>query len=154
MVVVGWWVDGWVDGWAGWLVGCWLCGCWLCGCSLFVVRCSWFVVVRGGSWWLVGCGLWVVGCGLWVGCYGCVAVAVVVVFDASLQTECFCQQTLRINWQNNQGTQPLTGESEKCTLSAKNAPHHHTGSSSWTRRNNVCTPRANSACKGSNRSID
>ena len=53
----------------------------------------------------------------------------------------FCQQTLRINWP------------EKCALSAKNAPHH-AGSSTSTRRNNVCTRRANSACKDSNRSIN
>ena len=31
----------------------------------------------------------------------------------------------RVHWQP--GTQPLTGESEKCALSTKNAPHHHTG---------------------------
>ena len=52
------------------------------------------------------------------------------VFDASLQTECVRPQTLRINWQNNWGLNPPPGESEKCALSTKNAPHHHTGSSS------------------------
>ena len=30
----------------------------------------------------------------------------------------------RVNWQT--GTQPLSGESEKCALSTKNTPHHHT----------------------------
>ena len=30
----------------------------------------------------------------------------------------------RVNWQP--GTQPLSGESEKCALSTKNTPHHHT----------------------------
>ena len=30
----------------------------------------------------------------------------------------------RVNWQP--GTRPLSGESEKCALSMKNAPHHHT----------------------------
>ena len=30
----------------------------------------------------------------------------------------------RVNWQL--GTQPMSGESEKCALSTKNTPHHHT----------------------------
>ena len=48
---------------------------------------------------LVWCGkCWYV---LLCGCCG-----VVVVFVASLQTECFCQQTLRINGHNNQGLNP------------------------------------------------
>ena len=52
------------------------------------------------------------------------------------------------------GDSTLAGESEKCALSMKNGPHHHAGSSTSTRRNIVRTPRANSACKDSNRSID
>ena len=36
----------------------------------------------------------------------CVVCCVLLLFDASLQTECFCQQTLRINWHNKQGLNP------------------------------------------------
>ena len=48
----------------------------------------------------------------------------------------------------------LTGESEKCALSAKSTPHHEADSSTSTQRNNVRTPGANTACKDSNRSIE